>query len=584
MNQNYNSVPTWLRFIVIIAIVAGIGFRFVHLDRKIFWFDEVINSIHTSGHSKKEYSAQVKKWSGKYITISDFHDYQYPNNRKNSFDVVKSLAIREPQSTPLYYILGHWWERLFGESVAIKRSLSAAISLLAFPGIYWLCLELFESSLTGWIAVALIAISPFHILFAQEVRPFGLWSVTILLSSVTFLRAMRLNTLSSWGMYSISSVLAYYTFPLSLLVVIGHGIYAIVLDFDRILTGLKTRFLANVKKPKIRFYFSIDIFERLKIKPTKRVLLYLYSSAIALLVFSPWLFFIAQINSEKMGSWRKNEISFFTLVKTWFFNASQIILDVYRKYTNTPSSILENGVNSFQVFAALLGVISIWIIIFYCLYYVCAYAPKKIQWFILTLIFTTALALIVPDLVLGGRRSAISRYFFAPYLGIHLLVAYVIAQKALILKLDRLQKNIWRFILIVFLQMEILSCAIISREQYWWTKNFNYSNIPTVRIINQSSSPVLAGNTDWWFQYNVLSLSYHLKKSTKILFLPLSESPSPDTLLKLKQCLEENNSLFLFVPNLDNMEPFIQKHNYKSDLVYSQDNFTLWKLSKSRTL
>ena len=39
---------------------------------------------------------------------------------------------------------------------------------------YWLCLELFESSVTAWLAVAIIAISPFQIVYAQEARPYSL--------------------------------------------------------------------------------------------------------------------------------------------------------------------------------------------------------------------------------------------------------------------------------------------------------------------------------------------------------------------------------------------------------------------------
>jgi len=61
------------------------------------------------------------------------------------------------------------------------RSLSAIISLLVFPGVYWLLPGIWV--VNGWIAIALIAVSPFHILYAQEAREYSLWTVTIALSS-----------------------------------------------------------------------------------------------------------------------------------------------------------------------------------------------------------------------------------------------------------------------------------------------------------------------------------------------------------------------------------------------------------------
>jgi uncharacterized membrane protein len=155
--------PKPWQFLIITVLVIGIFFRFVNLDRKPYWLDEVINSIHSVGYSKQDVVEQVEAWKDKDITIEDLDKYQYPNPETNSLDVIKALANTEPQSPPIYYLLSRWWTQLFGSSVAVKRSLSAFISLLAFPAMYWLCLELFGSSLAAWIGVMLIAISPFHL-------------------------------------------------------------------------------------------------------------------------------------------------------------------------------------------------------------------------------------------------------------------------------------------------------------------------------------------------------------------------------------------------------------------------------------
>lgn len=83
----------------------------------------------------------------------------------------------------MYFVMVKQWVQWFGNSITITRSFSALVSLLAFPLIYLLCQELFNSSVIGWIAVSLLAVSPLHILYAQEARSYSLWTVTILLSS-----------------------------------------------------------------------------------------------------------------------------------------------------------------------------------------------------------------------------------------------------------------------------------------------------------------------------------------------------------------------------------------------------------------
>ncbi len=249
----------WL-FLFVTVLVIGIFFRFANLGRKVYWWDEVVNSIHSAGYSKQDVVEQIEAWKDKNITISDLHKYQYPNLETNSFDVIRVLATTEPQSPPLYYLFSRWWTQLFGSSVTVQRSLSAFISLLTFPSMYWLCWELFGSSLAAWIGVIFIATSPFHLVYAQEVRMYALWTVTILVSSASLLRAIRLQRKRDWVIYAASLTISLYTFPLSILVAIGHGIYlstAVVSKFlknndNSLCTGQKMRVeVAKVEQKRV---------------------------------------------------------------------------------------------------------------------------------------------------------------------------------------------------------------------------------------------------------------------------------------------------------------------------------------------
>jgi uncharacterized membrane protein len=148
---------------------------------------------------------------GMIVSPEDIRKYQETNSQKGLSDTIKGLAIEEPQLPPLYFTIARFWVENFGNSVAVTRSISAIISLLVFPCTYWLCLELFGSSLVGWIAMGIMAVSPFHVLYTQEARPYSLWTVTILLSSASFLRALRLKTKLSWAVYATTLVFGLYT-------------------------------------------------------------------------------------------------------------------------------------------------------------------------------------------------------------------------------------------------------------------------------------------------------------------------------------------------------------------------------------
>jgi hypothetical protein len=97
-------------------------------------------------------------FQGKTISVEDLlGKYQQINPEKTWLDTVKGLATEEPQLSPLYFILARFWGQLFGPQVAAVRSLSAWISLLVFPRVYWLCWELFRSASVGWMAVTIVA-------------------------------------------------------------------------------------------------------------------------------------------------------------------------------------------------------------------------------------------------------------------------------------------------------------------------------------------------------------------------------------------------------------------------------------------
>ena len=108
-------------------------------------------------------------------------------------DTVKGLATEEPQLSPLYFILARFWVQSLGPQVVAVRNLAAWISLLVFPIVYWLCWELFRSASVGWMAVTIVAVGSFHVLYAQEAIPYMMFAALVLLSKAILLRAIALQ-------------------------------------------------------------------------------------------------------------------------------------------------------------------------------------------------------------------------------------------------------------------------------------------------------------------------------------------------------------------------------------------------------
>lgn len=234
--RSVNKISQGLRFLFILILVSGIFLRFNGLDKRIYWLDEVATSFRIAGFTIAEVSQQL--YDSKVVDVNYLQKFQKPSLERNWGDTINSLVVDDAQHPPLYFVMVRFWAELVGSSPAMIRILSVLISLLVFPCIYWLCIELFNSPLLGWIAIALTSFSLLHLTYAQEAREYSLWIVTILCSSAAFLRAIRLKTKISFGIYAISIIVGLYTFPITGMVLLGHGIYLAVIEKFRLTKSL----------------------------------------------------------------------------------------------------------------------------------------------------------------------------------------------------------------------------------------------------------------------------------------------------------------------------------------------------------
>ena len=513
-----------LKILSIVILVIGIFLRFLNLDTKVYWPDETFTSMRIAGYTEKEVIENI--YQGQVIRLEDLQKYQRLNSEKGIGDTIKGLAIEEPQHTPFYYSMVRGWAQLFGDSVATIRSLSAWISLLAFPCIYWLCIELFNSPVTGWVAIALLSISPFHVLYAQEARPYSLWTVAILLSSAALLRAMRLGkNLSGWGIYTATVIISVYSFLFSGLVTIGHGMYVLAIERFRI---------------------------------TRTVIAYLIASLIGLLTFLPWLYAVATNLSQTntTTNWSAAKVSLFTLLTMWAGNLSRIFFDL--------------GLGSHDPLTKFLplipAILAILLLIGYAIYFAIRQTPKHVWLFILILGGVTFLALVLPDLILGGRRSGVARYPIPCYLAIQLAVSHLIATH---ITHHRRQK-LWRIVFIAILTGGILSCTISSQAQVWWNKGPERTkyNPQIAQIVNRAAKPLIISDAKLDI---VQSLGYLLDPKVHFQLVTAPNIP---------KIADNFSDIFLYRPSRTLRSGIEQAQGYKTEPAYQDSDIWLYRLSK----
>jgi len=97
--------------------------------------------------------------------------------------------LRQDGAPPLYYVLLHFWIRIFGSSDIGVRSLSGVISVLTLPAAWFAGREYGRQS--AWGLVALVASAPFAIYYATEARMYALVMFLSVLGLLALRRAMR---------------------------------------------------------------------------------------------------------------------------------------------------------------------------------------------------------------------------------------------------------------------------------------------------------------------------------------------------------------------------------------------------------
>jgi uncharacterized membrane protein len=486
--KQLRDLPAGMCAIVIVILMLGICFRIINLDHKVYWHDEVFTSLRAAGFIGEQVAAQV--FSGHILTAIDLRAYQSLIPGQDLDATLHSLTTH-PEHPPLYYLLVRVWMEGFGSSITAVRSLSVVLSLLAFPALYWLCQELFAKPLVTWMAIALFAVSPVHVLYAQEARHYSLWTLATMLSCAALLRAMGVNTWKAWGLYTLALTLGFYTSLLSGMTVIAHGVY-----------------LLAIRKP----------------HPWMWLKNFLSSVLMGTIAFLPWIIVLVSnwLQFRQKTGWSATAMPMPLLSRLWGLHLASDFIDFGFPLNHIYSLIAPAPV------LMLVGVA------FYTLYRQTAQQTWLLP---LTLTLVPVIALMLPDLILKGQRSAHTRYFMPLLLGVLLAVAYLLG--SLLHNPSSRQLQIGRGLTVIILTCGVLSCTISSQADTWWNKGVSYGNARAATVLNAANHPLVLSSLWDTSLGNVISLSHRVHDQVKF---QLVVDPA------LPQISGEEGDRFLFYP------------------------------------
>ncbi len=185
------AIAKHIRISLVIILLLAFGLRIYRLDNQSLWWDELFTVASSA------------------MTV--------PELLANLFDDRVHL--------PFYYLLMLGWSQI-GRSAFILRYSSAVVGVLSVPLMYQTG-RLLAGKKVGLVAATLLAISPFHIWYSQEVRMYTFLTFTALAANYYILSLLRKEggRIRGWVGYAIAMTLTLYSHYLAAFVLIAHYVF-----------------------------------------------------------------------------------------------------------------------------------------------------------------------------------------------------------------------------------------------------------------------------------------------------------------------------------------------------------------------
>ncbi|MDJ0555972.1 MAG: glycosyltransferase [Microcoleaceae cyanobacterium MO_207.B10] len=211
----------WLLLLVWTAIATCL--RLTNLASKPPWTDEFSTLVFSLGNNFQD--VPLNRAIAPEILLQPLQ----PDPNAGIRNVVHNL-LTHSNHPPVYFILSHWWLKLFpseGGLVSLwgGRSLSVIFSIFSIPAIYGLGRLAFRSRLVGQLAAAIIAVSPYSIYLAQEARHYSL-AILFVIASLSCLiisihcfeksKSLPIYLAFTWVFFNSLGIAVHYFFSITI--------------------------------------------------------------------------------------------------------------------------------------------------------------------------------------------------------------------------------------------------------------------------------------------------------------------------------------------------------------------------------
>jgi len=456
----------WLVVSCSIATLIGIVFRFSLLDSKALFGDEAVSSLNAAGYAVQQYKTAVDPYTPQKATAL-FERFQNGAANRSARDTAYALATFDPAHPPVYFVALRLWETAAGDSVAARRGLAALFGSLLLLALFWLGWELCGSWSAAWLTMAIAALSPFDLVYSQQIREYSLFALMCALTAALLLRAFRIRSVAAWALYAAAMLVSLYVALLSAFVLVALIVYAILRE-RRWSTAMRS--------------FAI-------------------STGAAFVLYVPWLVAI------KRG-WQSVVVqnNYFSLPLGPKLYLAKLIFAVGSVFFDAEYADVRLVVFLIPAFA----------IAAYALAGFYRYAPSDAKRLTISLIAVNALVIVGGDIATHSGHIKGARYLYPAFIGLQAAVAIGFA-----MLLARPATGLKKFASVAgaggLLLIELLSCVIALRHASWWANNDGAPIQQAARYIERDSNPLVV--TDRW---TALVMSNSLHENVTFVFDPRS--------------------------------------------------------------
>jgi len=467
-------------------VLIALALRFTGLDSKFFWGDETHTALATAGSTLEDVRETI--YDGRPHSRGQVMAHQFPRPDRGALDTIHALAVDDPKHPPMFYLSARAWMLLTSPSIAGLRSWSATLSMIAIAAVSLLARELTGSSLAGLTAAGLLAVSPLHLIYAQEGREYMCWVVFVLLSSWLLVGALHRSRDGDrrgrrwFALYALALAAAWYSHTLTIFVVAAHACFVVVAEGPR--------WTPVVRRTAVAI-------------------------AAAALLYAPWAVVIFNDPQEHPAwdPWQVSPISWGEWLRRIFGGYSNAFMDL-------DSSWLLPRDQMLAVVPLLVAAWAVWSML--------RSEPRRTRWFLVSLGLACTLPFVVTDLATHNHRATIIRYQFPAVLALQVSVAIGIA--------NALEGSAKRRIAGLLAAATFVATGWISAYQYkaagpiWWNKISARSLVPAAAIINRAEAPLVVSSEPFHNLYKMFAMSHPLGDHVRILMVERHRFPDlPET-------------------------------------------------------